>query len=115
MDKVILIIEDNDSISSNIKEICELEHFVCLQAPSAETGIKLASEADLILCDIHLNGISGFDAYQILQSNPLVASKPFYFLTALADSVTINKINRLGVKYLLKPFKIQELIDIISQ
>ena len=45
MAKVILIIEDNSSISSNIKEICELEHFVCLQAASAETGIKLASPA----------------------------------------------------------------------
>lgn len=66
---------------------------------------------DLILLDVQMPGINGFETCQALKSNPATASIPVIFMTALADTDSIVKGFTLGaVDYITKPFQEEELL-----
>lgn len=65
---------------------------------------------DLVLLDIVMNGISGFEVAKILQATPSTAQIPIIYLTADASSETIVKAFQSGaVDYITKPFRPEEM------
>ena len=69
------------------------------------------AEFDLILLDIMMPGMDGFEVCKIIKSDPLNQKTPVIFLTAKVDTASIVKAFDLGaVDYLTKPFNQKELI-----
>ncbi len=64
---------------------------------------------DLILLDIMMPKMSGWETFKNLQENPLWKDIPVFFLTARTDKVAKNAGGFLAIEYIQKPFDIEEL------
>lgn len=113
--KTILVIDDNKDILENISELIELLGYKVVSANNGFKGIDIANSTkiDLILCDIRMQQIDGFEVLQEL--NKSARSVPFVFMTALSEPETRKKGMGLGAcGYLIKPFDEVELIETIE-
>ncbi len=116
--KSILIIEDDLDLISNLRLQLELNRFTVLSALSGEIGIELAdiNLPDLIISDIMLPGISGYEVRQLLNNKIITRNIPFLFLSAKVEYEDIRKGMSLGADdYLTKPVKIKSLLKIIKK
>jgi CheY-like chemotaxis protein len=113
----ILIIEDEHAIRADMVEVLHYENFEVWDAANGGDGLKLARLhlPDLILCDIRMPGISGFDVFTALTWDAATAAIPFIFLTAFADADLREQAEALGVvHYLVKPFQIPDLLELVN-
>jgi len=114
---VILLVDDN---LNNLKLLIEyLKHsgLKVLIARNGEEAIQRAKLAipDLILLDIMMPGMNGYDTCKQLKDNPQTSEIPIIFMTALAD--TSNKVKGFehgAVDYITKPFQHEEVLMRIS-
>ena len=110
--QVVLIIEDNIDMQSHIKQVIEQAHH-CILASSGELGLTIAQEyiPDLIVCDIMLTGIDGFEVLKQLKENDITSHIPVILLTARSDlDSRLHGLNLHADDYLSKPFNQQELL-----
>lgn len=117
MKKHILIIEDNDDVRENIEEILELSNYQVTSAQNGKEGVKKAKELtpDLILCDIMMPELDGYEVLYMLSKDPSTASIPFIFLTAKSEKTDFRKGMGMGADdYLTKPFDEMELLQTIE-
>jgi len=115
--KKILFIDDNDELRKITLEALDFEGFHAIGANCGQQGIEIAKEQkpDIILCDIMMPEIDGFEVYNRLRQNASTSLTPFIFLTALAEKENIRKGMEHGADdYLIKPFTLQELIQSIN-
>jgi two-component system sensor histidine kinase/response regulator len=108
----ILVIEDEAAILNNIVEVLELEGFEVLAAQDGAGGVELALQhtPDLIICDITMPSMDGYEVLVKLRSNPATVTTPFIFLTARADRPFMRHGMELGADdYVTKPFTLSEL------
>lgn len=110
--KKILIIEDEKNIRENITELLEMFGFDVLSASSGAQGIQLAEQntPDLILCDISMSEMNGYQVYEHLKNTTEFKNTPFAFLTARAEPSDIERGINMGAEYLAKPFTAKDLI-----
>jgi DNA-binding response OmpR family regulator len=109
----ILVIEDEATILENILETLEFGEFTAFGAQDGQTGIKLARLhlPDLILSDIMLPEMDGYQVLAELRSDPTTASIPFIFMSAMTDRETSRQAMERGANgYLTKPFTPAELL-----
>jgi CheY-like chemotaxis protein len=114
---LILIIEDEEAIRQNITETLLYEGFETLEAENGLVGVQLALQGtpNLILCDVMMPELDGYDVLRQLQGQPQTATIPFIFLTALADRSYVRFGMALGANdYLTKPFTPDELLTTIQ-
>ena len=89
-----------------------------LTAVDGESGIEIARtvQPDVILMDINLPGISGFDALKILRSDAATAHIPVVALSANAMALDIERGLKAGFfRYLTKPIKVNELMEALEE
>jgi CheY-like chemotaxis protein len=113
----ILVIEDEESIRTNILELLEAEGFSGISAENGSIGLQLAQEQrpDLIICDVMMPELDGYTVLAILRQDPATAMIPFVFLTARSDAADLRKGMELGANdYLTKPCTPTELLQAIS-
>lgn len=113
----ILVIEDEPSVRANIIELLEAEDFDAVSAENGFMGALWAQEnlPDLIICDVMMPELNGYDVLIALQQNPVTATIPFIFLTANADKADIRQGMELGADdYITKPFTRNELLGAIA-
>lgn len=113
----ILLIEDNDDIRENVVEILELSGFEVHAAINGKQGVELAFKhrPDIILCDIMMPEMDGYEVLEALNERPETKATPFIFLTAKAERPDIRKGMELGADdYLTKPFDDVELLRAIE-
>jgi len=114
--QVVLVIEDNADMQSHIKQVVEQKHH-CILAGSGELGLQLAEEyvPDLIVCDLMLTGIDGFEVLKTVKENELTAHIPVILLTARSDLESrLQGLNLNADEYLSKPFNHNELLTRIQ-
>jgi DNA-binding response OmpR family regulator len=114
--KRILIIEDDNSVRSNIVELCNEESFVTFEAENGKIGISLAKKInpDLIISDILMPEVNGYEVLLELQKDESTASIPFIFLLPLADISNKQRVTReVTDKYLTKPYKTKYLLNAV--
>lgn len=115
--KTILLIEDNALIRENTAEILELAGYGVLTAENGKLGVALAlaDHPDLIICDIMMPVLDGYDVLHIVNKNPELTGIPFIFLTAKSERVDFRKGMELGADdYLTKPFDDTELLSAVE-
>lgn len=113
----ILIVEDEKLIRESIVELLTEEGFECYQAENGRAGISAAKKylPDLILCDIKMPGLNGYNVLQEIRKDNITASIALIFLSALADSKDVRAGMNLGADdYIAKPFLPDELIASIK-
>ena len=116
--KTVLIIEDNTDIRENTCELLELEGYRVFFAENGKIGLILAKEnkPDIIICDILMPEVNGYEVLNGLKSDPDTAAIPFIFLTASVERKDIQAGLDMGAKgYIQKPFDPQELFDTIER
>jgi signal transduction histidine kinase len=109
----ILIVDDNPTNLSVLCEALSSEGFRFRVAVDGETAIALAerNQPELILLDVQMPGIDGFETCRRLKANPVTQNIPIIFTTALADVESKTKGFSLGaVDYIPKPFAHEEVI-----
>lgn len=115
--KRILVIEDNYEILENTLELLELEGFIVFSANNGIDGIALANKEmpDVILCDIMMPGIDGYEVLRSLKDNPVTRKIPFIFLTASVERKDVQTGFEMGAQgYIRKPFEMEELYKTIA-
>lgn len=116
--KKILIVDDEVSFLSLLKNTLELRGFEVVTVTDAvEAGIELATNLPtLILLDIKMPGINGFQACEAIKKNPATKDLPIIIVSALADEASMKKAYKLGVSgYFVKPVDIEALIKKIKE
>ncbi len=114
--QVVLVIEDNADMQSHIKQVVEQHHHVIL-AGNGELGVQLAQEyvPDLIVSDLMLPGIDGFEVLQQVKKGEVTAHIPVILLTARSDLESrLQGLNLQADEYLCKPFNQNELLTRIQ-
>lgn len=115
--KKILVIEDEPSVRANILELLEAEDFEAVGAENGFMGAMWAQEylPDLIICDVMMPEVDGYEVLSALRQVPTTAAIPFIFLTAMVDKADIRQGMDLGADdYLTKPFTRAELLGAIA-
>lgn len=109
----ILIVDDEPLNISIVAEILSREYDL-LVATNGEKALQIVStdpKPDLILLDIMMPGMSGFDVATLLKEKPETANIPIIFLTAKHDNESIVKGFGIGaVDFVSKPFQKEELL-----
>jgi eukaryotic-like serine/threonine-protein kinase len=109
----VLVIEDMPQLRQNIAQVLAYEGFNVLEAANGAIGLQMAQQhiPDLILCDIMMPEMDGYQVLQALQTDPNTALIPFIFSSAKADRHSIRQGMQLGADdYLTKPFTNEELL-----
>jgi PleD family two-component response regulator len=113
MDKPnLLIVEDDLDLSEMVSSYFRVQNYDVVTAAWGEEALKLADEQtlDLIMLDIRLPDIDGFELCRQLRENRKTQDVPIIFLTEKRDRVDKLQGLELGVvDYITKPFDIQEL------
>ena len=113
----ILVIEDDADILQNIIDTLHIEGYECRGANDGIPGVDIAKSwlPDLIVCDIMMPGMNGYDVLMELRNYNETAKIPFIFLTAKTEWSDMRKGMLLGADdYLTKPFVPEELIEAIK-
>lgn len=116
--KKILIIEDNPEIRENTTELLELEGFSVISAQDGKEGLRYAREQfpDIILCDIMMPEVNGYEVIKQLKSNEATACIPFIYVTASGEKSEIKLAMDMGAEgYVRKPFEVKELMMAINK
>src|SRR5262245_33313815 len=113
----ILVIEDEHSLRKDIMEMLSFEGYTLLGAENGLVGIQEARKhlPDLIICDIMMPELDGYDVLDELRRDSLTAAIPFIFLTARTDKIDRRHGMEQGADdYLTKPFSVGDLLKTIS-
>lgn len=119
----ILLVEDSDFVRHIIKKyLVDMGFKTVLEASNGMDGIaELQKNPDLILCDIEMEPLNGFEFLKLLRKQPGPERElPLLFLTSSADSDYVKRAIDLGVSaYLLKPITPEvlrkKLADVMSK
>jgi two-component system sensor histidine kinase/response regulator len=117
MAPLIMVIDDNPDVTHVVALLLQSKGYEAVTALSGEEALQMmeARRPDLILCDIMMPGIDGFQVFQRVRADHRWQMIPFVFLTALTDSQVRLSTTELGVEaFVTKPFNKQELLSIIS-
>jgi two-component system alkaline phosphatase synthesis response regulator PhoP len=114
----ILVVDDEVNITQILEFSIGAEGYEVVTAANGEEAIDKArrEQPDLIILDVMMPKIDGYEACRILKANPLTKSIPVVLLTAKGRDID----KRLGYEvgatdYIIKPFSPNKLIDRIHQ
>lgn len=113
----ILIIEDEPLILENLATLLEVEGYDVATAENGVIGLEQVSKSkpDLILCDIMMPGMNGYEVIEQLRKAEITAGIPFIFLTAKSDQVDVRIGMQLGADdYLTKPFRADDVVRAVE-
>ena len=117
--KCILFIEDEPSLQKTFGEILKQEGYEVVSALDGETGLRLVKEKkpDLILLDLILPEMNGFDVLKKIKEDPEIKEIPVIVLTNLEGVADVDKAIELGATtYLVKAqYNLEEVVGKIKK
>jgi signal transduction histidine kinase len=112
----ILVIDDETMLREAIVLGLRAENFEVFEAEDGISGMQLARSIhpDLIVSDINMRGMDGYDTLAALRTDKTTANIPFVLMTGRADLKGMRLGMSLGADdYLPKPFRLNELVDVV--
>jgi DNA-binding NarL/FixJ family response regulator len=113
----ILLIEDEATTRRSIQGVLEAHGYEVILAGDGLKGLeRVRSDApDLVLCDITLPSLDGYQVLRGVRSEPQIAGTPFILLTAQATIAELRAGMNYGADdYLIKPVSDQDLLDAVA-
>ncbi|MFN8613428.1 MAG: response regulator [Vulcanimicrobiota bacterium] len=114
----ILVVDDDEHILRSLSQYLELEDFQVVSASSGPEALTLFQQEkpDLLVLDVMMPGMDGFQVLEKLRGDPETASVPVLMLTARDQHNDILKGYQMGTtSYLVKPFNLDELVEAIRE
>lgn len=119
MSKKILIVDDEPDILFTVGQVLESQGYNVIKAQNGKECIeKLKKEnksPDLVLLDIMMPEVSGWDVAAKIKECKEWCEIPIIFLTAKGDTMSIGMGNLSAEDYIVKPFDIKDLKDRIDK
>jgi CheY-like chemotaxis protein len=115
--KLIILVDDNE-FSLHMGRLALAKNYAVLIAYSAAKLFSLLEKHTpaLILLDIDMPEMNGFEAINILKTNPQTQNIPVIFLSAREEIKDMHKGFSLGaVDFIHKPYRLQQLLDRIAK
>jgi DNA-binding response OmpR family regulator len=115
--KTILLLEDEDELLLTLGSLLRDQRYNVIEAKTAEDALKTLKEItpDLIIADIKLPGIDGFDFFHVVYQDIRYKSIPFIYLTAFNNLKAAIRAKEEGAAdYITKPFDLEYLMVRIS-
>lgn len=116
--KKVLIIEDDKTVRSGLQTLMKSEGFEVFSADNGTDGLELANThlPDIILCDIAMPQMNGYDVLAALRSTPATATIPLIFLTAKVMPNEEQKGLEMGANaYLKKPMWPEDIMNTVKK
>ncbi len=113
----VLIVEDYQPIRELGVRLLLANGYAPIEAGSGEAALEVApvEKPDIIMLDIGLPGIDGWETLQRLQSRPETAHIPVVIVTAMSSGSDIVRGYSLGAAaYIVKPYRIDELLGTLE-
>ena len=113
----ILVIDDEDLFLESTAQALRRSGFDTFEAGSGREGVELARRhlPDLVLCDVNMEQMSGYQMLETLRREPATASIPFILMTGMGDTEAMRKGMEMGADdYLPKPFTAPQLVGAID-
>ncbi len=110
---IIFIVDDDPTNLHVLVDALSHENVTVSAAKSGEEALKQVEKVnpDIILLDVLMPGIDGFETCRRLKENETTTEIPIIFMTALADTVnTVTGFEVGGVDYITKPFQVEDLL-----
>lgn len=119
MTSKILIVEDNPDLLFNIELILKSNKYQPITAKNGKEALKILSQLekkpDVIISDIMMPEVDGYEFFKEVSSDPRLNSIPFIFLSAKSSQKDIRLGKMLGADdYITKPFDERDLLAVIS-
>ncbi len=117
MTKKVLLIEDDAVLRENTAELLELLNYQVITAANGKIGVEKAirQPPHIIVCDIMMPELDGYDVLEALSSDPKTKNIPFIFLSAKTERQDVRKGMNLGADdYITKPFSEDDLVSAIE-
>ena len=118
MGKRVLVVDDEPNIVMSLRFLMEREGLEVEVAPTGEAALQALERApaDLVLLDVMMPEIDGFEVCQRIRAHPAWAGTPIIMLTAKGREVEREKGRALGADdYITKPFSTRELVARVKQ
>jgi DNA-binding response OmpR family regulator len=111
--KKILLIDDSE-ITLGVEQIILRSKYDLVTAKDGEEGVRKArlERPDLILCDVVMPTLDGFETCRRIRSDPLTMDVPIILVTSQSSEKTmVNGFESGCSDYVLKPIQAQELLE----
>jgi CheY-like chemotaxis protein len=115
--KTILVADDDPDILNIVAVSLETQGYVVLKAANGREAVDQAKEnhPDLILLDMMMPIMSGYEAVVQLKSDPATAEIPVIGLSAKAMATDIELASGIGIDgYITKPFRIAQVLSVVE-
>ncbi|MEZ0540323.1 sigma-54-dependent transcriptional regulator [Fibrella arboris] len=115
--RTILLVDDMPNNISVLFETLTRFDYKVLVARDGKSAIEQArlAQPDLILLDVMMPGMDGFETCRRLKHDPALRTIPVLFMTALSETIDkVNGFNMGAVDYITKPFQLQEVVSRIN-
>lgn len=112
----VLVLEDHEPLLNAIRMVLERAGYTVLTATDGVKGLEVMERArpDLIVADIMMPNMDGYEFYQAVRARPDGLTIPFIFLTARTTREDILRGKSMGAEdYLTKPFDPEELLVVV--
>jgi CheY-like chemotaxis protein len=116
--KTILFLEDELEFLATLSGLLRDMGYVVIEAATAERALELLETnlPDLIIADIKLPGIDGFDFFEKVHTVNTLRSVPFIYLTAFNNLRAAQRAKQEGATdYITKPFELEYLMNRIEE
>ncbi len=117
MNEKILIVDDDPSIVRLIQHSLEKQGYVIVSASNGLQALKKAvsDEFALVILDLMLPGIDGFEVCQRLKADPQTCEVPILMLSGKTKDTDISEASKVGADvYLTKPIKPADLVSQVN-
>jgi signal transduction histidine kinase len=114
---LILVVDDNPDITQLVSALLRSKGYKAITATGGVEALSLIEQQrpDLILCDILMPDMDGFEVFHRVRSDRRWRAIPFIFITALIDQKTRMSSSELGAEaFITKPFTWQELFAVVA-
>ena len=118
MSRLILVVEDQEDNRRILRDLLASAGYEMIEAITGEEGVALAAarRPDLILMDIQLPGLDGYEATRRIKGDPALRASPIIVVTSYALSGDDRKAFEAGCDaYVTKPFSPRQLLAKIRE
>ena len=100
----ILVVDDDNQVADMFISYLELKGFVTERVDNGENALAsaISFKPDLVLLDVMMPKINGFDVLDILKNTPQTSNIPVIMLTSLSGKEDVDRANKLGAEAYLE-------------
>ncbi len=114
-----LVVDDSDAVAELVKDVFDEEGASVVRAPDAEAALeRLDGDADfdVLVVDLGLPGLGGEELLNWIDANrPDLLGATFVLTGRCYDRAALERIGRMGVRVLFKPFSLDELRSVAAE